>query len=262
MQIKLDLKKTVEQNAVTYFESAKKAKRKLEGAKKAILVTQAKLARLEEGIETVKAKKQEEQKFKERKKEWYEKFRWFISSEGFLVIGGRDATTNEIIIKKHTNPEDLVFHTEMAGSPFVVIKTEGKAVGDETIEEAAQFTASFSKAWKAGFPASEVFLVKPEQVSKEANAGEYMTKGAFMIRGKKDFIGTKLGIAIGNYNNSVMVGPLSAIKKHCKNYVVIKQSQDTKSKTSDLAKKIKHKIDCELDEIIRSIPEGSEMGKE
>jgi len=47
---------------------------------------------------------------KEINKEWYEKFRWFISSDDFLILGGRDATSNEIVIKKHTEKNDLVFH--------------------------------------------------------------------------------------------------------------------------------------------------------
>lgn len=31
---------------------------------------------------------------------WFEKFNWFISSEGYLVLSGRDAQQNEILIKR------------------------------------------------------------------------------------------------------------------------------------------------------------------
>lgn len=31
----------------------------------------------------------------------FEKFYWFISSENYLVIGGKDQQQNEIIVKRH-----------------------------------------------------------------------------------------------------------------------------------------------------------------
>ena len=34
----------------------------------------------------------------------FEKFLWFISSENYLVIGGRDQQQNELIVKKHLRP--------------------------------------------------------------------------------------------------------------------------------------------------------------
>lgn len=37
---------------------------------------------------------------KARKVYWFEKFYWFISSENYLVIGGRDAQQNELIVKR------------------------------------------------------------------------------------------------------------------------------------------------------------------
>ncbi|MBW2992911.1 DUF814 domain-containing protein, partial [Candidatus Woesearchaeota archaeon] len=129
------------------------------------------------------------------KKEWYEKFRWFYSSEGFLCIGGRDATTNEIVVKKHTEPNDIIFHTEMAGSPFFIIKTKGKRPDKQTLEECAQATASYSKAWKLGIASTDTFYVKPDQVTKEAKTGEFIARGAFMIYGKKNFINADLKIA-------------------------------------------------------------------
>ena len=75
-----------------------------------------------EKIEKIKEEEQVKRPNIEIKREWYEKFRWFISSEGFLVIGGRDATSNEIVIKKHADKNDLVFHTDIKGSPFHLSK--------------------------------------------------------------------------------------------------------------------------------------------
>ena len=122
MKLVLDTTKSLEENAALYFEKSKKAKRKVEGIEKTIELTKKKMFFEEE-------KKQEQKKYVEApQKKWYMKFRWFISSDGFLCIGGRDATTNEILVKKHTEKTDLVFHTDLAGSPFFVIKAEGKEI--------------------------------------------------------------------------------------------------------------------------------------
>ena len=248
----LHLAKGIEQNASVYYDKAKKIKKKIEGAKAALEENLKKLAKLEKKQAKDGSKVQAEKV--KRKKEWYEKFRWFYSSEGFLVIGGRDATTNEIIIKKHTDKDDVVFHTDMAGSPFFVVKTESKDVGDDTLEETAQATASYSRAWKLGLATSDVFHVKPEQVSKEAKAGEFMAKGSFMIMGKTTYIHPTLEIAVGVKDNIVIGGPVNAVKSQTDKYVIIKQGS---LKPSDIAKKIKKRFDIgDIDDIIRMLPAG------
>jgi len=247
----LDIRKTIDENAAVYFEKAKKAKRKIEGAKSAIQKTKKQLEKIEEE-EKLETKKEEKVK---PEKKWYEKFRWFFSSEGFLCIGGRDATTNEIVIKKHTNSDDLVFHTDLAGSPFFVVKLEGKKIGKSTIEETAQATASFSKAWKLGLSVLEVFYVNPEQVSKQTKAGEYMGKGAFMIYGKTNYVMAELKLAIGLLEEGkLMCGPVESVRKNCKEYFALIQGSD---KPSDIAKKLKKKFDFDLDDIIRILPSGN-----
>ena len=249
-KIKLDVTKSLEKNAEVYFEKGKKAKKKLEGAREAL---ERSLKKLE------KAKKEkisQEKKVKkiERKKAWYEKFRWFFSSEGFLCIGGRDATSNEIVIKKHTDKEDVVFHTSMAGSPFFVIKTEGKKVGEKSLNEVAQAVASYSKAWKLGIASTDVFWVKPEQVTKEAKPGEYVARGAFMVYGKKNEMNVGLGIAIGLKDGMIIGGPIDSIKAQTDNFIEIIQGNE---KASDTAKKINKKLKGgEMDEIIRMLPAG------
>jgi len=98
MRIVLDLRKTVEQNAAVYFDKAKRLKNKAQGARDAVKRFKTRLEGLEKKAEAAPKKAI----IKELKpKKWYEKFRWFMSSEGMLCVGGRDATTNEILVKKH-----------------------------------------------------------------------------------------------------------------------------------------------------------------
>ncbi len=251
-KITIDIKKSIEQNAAVYFEKAKKSKKKLDGAKKAFKKSQDKLNLLNEKKKKIVLSEKITEK-PVRKKEWYEKFRWFFSSEGFLCIGGRDATTNDIIIKKHADKEDIVFHTDMAGSPFFVIKANNKKTGPKTMEEAAQATASYSRAWRLGLSSLEVFYVKPEQLTKEANSGEYIGKGAFMVKGKTNYIHPILEVAIGIKDSMIIGGPVNAVKVNSEKFVIIKQG---KEKTSEIAKKIKKIIGGNIDEITLFIPAG------
>jgi predicted ribosome quality control (RQC) complex YloA/Tae2 family protein len=251
MELKLSINKTLEQNAETYFDQAKKYKKKIPGIKKTIALYKDKLAKAEELNSQERVVREPKPK-----KEWFEKFRWFISSDDFLVIGGRDATTNEIIVKKYLDKNDIVFHTELPGSPFVVIKNpESKTIPAQTIKESAEFCSSFSKSWKAGRTSAEVYHISPEQVSKEAPSGmAALAKGSFMINGKRNYINATLSVAICNVGR-IMAGPVSAIKRQCADkelkYVEIIQGQD---KLSDVAKKIQRIIGGELDEIVRSLP--------
>ncbi len=252
VKVTLDITKSIEKNASMYFEKSKRLKKKLEKTKKAILRLEKKKDAAEKKIE--KRKELEKERNQKREKDWYEKFHWFFSSEGFLVIGGRDATTNEIIIKKHTDPKDLVFHTDTPGSPFFVIQSKGKEIGKITIEETAIATASYSKAWKLGILSLDVFYVTPDQVTKEAKAGEYVSKGAFMVYGKKSYLRPMVGLALGMYKDKVMAAALTVIKKHCKDYIEIIPG---KNKKSDIAKKAKLVLKAGLlDDYISVIPSG------
>ncbi len=252
-RLELDLKKSVEENASSYYEKIKKLKKKVEGAQDALSDSYSKLKKLQQDKEEV-LKELQKPKQEKPKQEWYEKFRWFISSEGFLLIGGRDATSNEIIIKKHTEKNDLVFHTDMIGSPFFVIKTEGKKPGKATIKEAADATVTFSRAFKLGIQTTPTFMARPEQLTKEAPTGEYVPKGGFVTKGKLEYIDNSINLAIGSFQNKIMAGPLEAVKKNCRDHIRLEQG---KEKPGKIAKTIQYRIKGDLDDIIRALPAGT-----
>ncbi len=202
----LNLNKGLFQNAARFYERAKKARRKSEGARAALEKTQKNLALVEAEIGKAEAEKRIEHvdvaeeiaKRKIRRKRWFEKFRWFVSSEGLMVVAGKDAVSNEVLVKKYTKPKDIVFHADIAGAPFVVVKTGSKKAGDKCLREAGEFAAAFSKAWREGFASVDVYWVKPDQLSKGGGSGEHVPRGAFMIRGKRQWLrGVPLKIAVG-----------------------------------------------------------------
>ncbi len=243
LSFSLRLRHSVQENASTYYDRAKKAEKKVEGAQKAIEKTKNRIKKLTLRKE-IAIEETEKPIRKTRKKAWYEKFRWFHTSENLLVVGGKDAVTNEILIKKHMEPHDLVFHADIAGAPFVLIKTGRKTPSQQSINEAAQLAASHSRAWKAKFSAIDVYWVRPQQVSKTPPSGEYLRKGAFMIRGKKNYVRRAplrlaVGVDIKADLPAVVGGPKDAVKDKTDIYVEIAPGDLPSSK---LAKKIRQML--------------------
>ena len=259
LSFSLKLRKSVQENAATYYERAKKAEKKVKGAEKAIEETLFRIEKLRQRKEIVVEETSKPIK-KRRKKAWYEKFRWFYTSENLLVVGGKDAVTNEILIKKHTEPHDLVFHADIAGAPFVIIKAEGKTPSQKSITEAAQLAASYSRAWKAKFSAIDVYWVHPEQVSKTPPSGEYLKRGAFMIRGKKNYVRrTPLQLAIGidieRTPLTLIGGPKEAVKSRTDICVGIAPGDLSSSKLANkIRHTLKHKVSKNLQEKVSKIP--------
>ncbi|XP_008801756.2 nuclear export mediator factor NEMF [Phoenix dactylifera] len=124
-----------------------------------------------------------------RKVHWFEKFNWFISSENYLVISGRDAQQNEMIVKRYMSKGDLYVHADLHGASSTVIKNykPDSPIPPLTLNQAGCFTVCHSQAWDSKIVTS-AWWVYPHQVSKTAPSGEYLTVGSFMIRGKKNFL--------------------------------------------------------------------------
>ncbi|CAM0949590.1 unnamed protein product [Alopecurus aequalis] len=124
-----------------------------------------------------------------RKVHWFEKFNWFISSENYLIISGRDAQQNEIVVKRYMSKGDLYVHAELHGASSTIIKNHkpDSPIPPLTLNQAGCFTVCHSKAWDSKIVTS-AWWVYPHQVSKTAPTGEYLTVGSFMIRGKKNFL--------------------------------------------------------------------------
>ncbi|XP_004229033.1 uncharacterized protein [Solanum lycopersicum] len=124
-----------------------------------------------------------------RKVHWFEKFNWFISSENYLVISGRDAQQNEMIVKRYMSKGDLYIHADLHGASSTVIKNHKPEmpIPPLTLNQAGCYTVCQSQAWDSKIVTS-AWWVYPHQVSKTAPTGEYLTVGSFMIRGKKNFL--------------------------------------------------------------------------
>ena len=235
LHFSLNLRHSLFDNAAEYYERGKRAKQKAAGALSALEDSKKRLAEIEHELhaaEELKSLKPAEivealskRKAEMENKQWYEKFRWFVSSDGFLVVAGKDVVSNEVLIKKYTTMEDVVFHAEITGSPFVVVKSEGKVASEQTLQEASQFAASFSRAWRDNAGSVDVYWVKVNQLSKSGPSGESVPHGAFFVVGKRNWMrNTPLKVAVGmivGEETAFVGGPVQAVKTKTKTYVVV-----------------------------------------
>ena len=240
--VKLDFRISPSSNAQRYFELAKEYAEKAKGA-----------LRAKEGVE--KRIKELEQKFVEKveklpillkRRAWYERFRHFFSSEGFLVLAGLDASQNEVLVKKYMEKDDIFMHADIHGAPVVIIKCEGRTPGQQTLLEAAVFAASYSKAWREGLAGVDVYWVYADQVSKTPPSGMYLPKGSFMVRGRRNYVKNvplKLAIGLVKENSflKLVSGPVSAVENQTDNYVIVvpgtKRREDAVEKIKELLSK-------------------------
>jgi predicted ribosome quality control (RQC) complex YloA/Tae2 family protein len=253
-EVILNFKKSIEENAGIYYDKAKKAKEKLEGAKNSLKDTEVKLSKIEVEKEVKKKKRK-----RGTKKFWFEKYRWFISSDGNIVIAGRDARTNDKVVKKYLADKDRYAHAEIHGAPSVVIKHQNEEILERTLQEACEFALNFSKAWNAKIGAGNAYWVLPDQVSKTAPAGEFVPRGAFIIRGKRNYtqkIEMRLGVGLITYEGTekVMCAPVSAIENQCSRYVIFEPGD---MKKSDFVRKLCKTFDLEKEEVAGILPPGN-----
>ena len=256
--ITVEVDESLEHNADRLYREAKETEEKREGAIEALSDTESSIEALETAPETTHAPEVEKatdwldrSSIPIKKPEhWYERFRWFHTSDGFLVIGGRDAKQNEELINKYTESVDRVLHSQAHGGPITIIKASAPDertvevdFPESTINEAAQFAVSYSSVWSDGHFTGDVYEVAPEQMTKEATSGEYLSTGAFAVKGERTYHrDVPVGLAIGvmcEPETRLIGGPPAAIVDRTVTYFVLEPGRYA---PSDLAKRIYHRL--------------------
>ena len=261
IRVNIDTTVGIPENAEVYYNKGKKAKKKIRGVNIAIEKTQQEIKKAESKREIEMEKVIVPQKRVKKELKWYEKLRWFLTSDGLLVIGGRDATTNEMVVKKHMEPKDIYFHSDIHGAASVVLKAGEGEIPESSINQAAAFSACFSSAWSKGLGSADVYWVNPDQVSKTPQSGEFLTKGAFIIRGARNYIrGLPLTLSIGKVDyegERIMAGPPEAVSNYTENFSTVKPGY---TKKEEIAMQIRNKIDPEkmfiIEDVVRVLPSG------
>ena len=246
-RVTVDVSMGVEKNADRLYTEAKRIEEKKEGALAAIEDTREELAAVKKRRDAWEADDEEDdeeddgedvdwlsrQSIPIRQPEhWYERFRWFETSDGFLVVGGRNADQNEDLVKKYLSKHDRFFHAQAHGGPVTVLKASRPSepsnpvdFPDSTLEEAAQFAVAYSSVWKDGRHAGDAYMVTPDQVSKTPESGEYLEKGGFVIRGDRTYFrDCEARLAVGircEGETRVIGGPPTAIEPQAETTITL-----------------------------------------
>jgi predicted ribosome quality control (RQC) complex YloA/Tae2 family protein len=238
--VRIHVHEGLEQNAGRYHDVIKKFKKKKAGA----LVA----------MKTVPAKKiVRKREFVPMKKLWYHRFRWFVTSDDIVVLGGRDASQNEELVKKYLTGNDLFVHADVHGASVVIVK--GKT---ERMDEVAQFAASYSGAWRSGHFSADVYSALPSQVSKTPESGEFVSRGSFIVRGERTWYrDVPLAVGIGlmlEPHAAVVGGPPAVIRGKTTAFVELRPGR---FEPNDVAKKVlrtlKGKVSAEEEKALRAV---------
>ena len=285
-QVSLNLAETVHQNGQRFFESGRKQKDKSAGAIQALEDTRLELSRAKKK----QAKKEASgliTRVKRAKRLWFENHKWTMLPSGHLMVGGRDAKGNDSVVKKHISLGDRYLHADLHGAPSCSLRNnQGFAIDtqppphigddmpafrlvdkieaeldDEITEIAATMALSWSRAWNGGGAHGTVFWVKPGQVSKSAETGEYVGKGAFIIRGKRTWyknIDLRLGVGLVAINGIplLMASTPEHIAEICNRYIVVTPGREKKE---TIANRIYKSTGLSVDDILPILPGNCEI---
>ena len=275
--IEIDFRKSATEIANEYYQRAKKAARKISPANEAILETERQLDLFIKNLSEQRIV--ESFSLKRRKRRWYEKYHWTKTQNGFLIISGKDVSSNEEIVKRRMKDTDIFFHAELRGAPYTILIRDSseKSVTDKDIADAALLGAAFSSGWKAGYGAIDVYHVPGNNASFTAPSGEYIPKGGIMIRGTRSYIrGVEMALAIGvqvrEFNAAVIYGSEDVVKSLSPITVVIKPGSISKGKVAKQIQRIfvkkantpeeKAKVKgINLNEFVQAIPHDSVITK-
>lgn len=281
--VELHLDESVHQNAQRYFAKGRKDKDRAKGAAKALEDTQTRQKRVEKrrakdeaaGRVTVQ---------KRSKRFWFERHRWTVLDSGQLLIGGRDAKGNDLMVKKHLKGDDLYFHADLHGAPSCVLKAkeglepdphpnpllpEGvrsyrlsqalETTGEPPLQAAAQMAVCWSRAWGGGGGAATAYHASPGQVSKTTETGESLGRGAFIVRGTRHWhkdvpVRVTLGMIAVHGVPLPLVGPHAVVSAWCDRWVRLAPGHEKKEL---VATRIARATGLLQDDVLSALPPGN-----
>ncbi|KAF4184972.1 hypothetical protein CNMCM7927_007233 [Aspergillus lentulus] len=201
LTIDIDLGLSPWANATQYYEQKKMAAVKEQ--KTAQSSTKALKSHDKKVTEDLKRSlKQEKQVLRPaRKPFWFEKFLFFISSEGYLVLGGRDAMQSELLYRRHLKKGDIFVHADLEGARPMIVKnrpgTPDAPIPPSTLSQAGNLCVATSSAWESK-AVMAAWWVNANQVTKTTTGGLLPT-GEFEVKGEKNFLAPSplvLGFAV------------------------------------------------------------------
>jgi len=287
--VTLEIERTVHQNAQRYFEEARVQKGKAKGAEEALEKTEKSKQRAEKKA----AKDAASGKLRGKKRSrrfWFEKHRWAVLSGGNLIIGGKDAKGNDMVVRKHLTSNDLYFHADLHGAPSCSLKLkdglienknpsgsvpdgvaslqivqnlgegieDARGLPENVLSEAAQVAVCWSRAWGSGGAAATAFHARSSQVSKTTETGETLARGSFVVRGKRNWhrdlnLELAIGLAVVNGVPIPVSGVSNTISEMCDRWAKVVPGREKKE---SVANRISKSTGLAQEDVLACLPPG------
>ena len=250
--------KSIDDLIIELFKRAGTLEAKAERAEMMRVEIEEKLKEL-----SIKAKSREiGELYKKRKRYWFETFHFTLTRNGFLAVGGKDASQNELLVRRYLDPHDIFMHADIHGAPAVVVKTKGNVPSEEDLYDSAVIGVAYSKGWKAGIGSIRVFYVTADQVSLSPPTGEYLAKGGIMVYGRKNYlrpVPVRIWLGIGLDNDGIpriIQGSREVVERYSLVFASLIPGEE---KRLDVARELKQKfsqmMDYDVKPFILAVPE-------
>ena len=176
ISIKIDSKKSAQENAASYYEIYKKQTSGLENLEYDIQAAEKALEDLEKQYKQITAEKnpikleqilRKTQKPKQQEKKAHPGLDFLI--DGWQIIVGRDATENDELLRHTVKGADMWLHVRDYHGGYVFIKNRpGKTVPLEILLYAGNLAVYFSKARKNG--SADLYYTQVKHLRRAKNA--------------------------------------------------------------------------------------------
>ncbi len=205
-------------------------------------------------------------------KNWHMKFGNFTTSDGYIVVIASKPQEKEKLVSRIAEDNDLVLRSDNFNSPFVMLKTNDQ-LSETALKEAVEFTAAHCVQWNDKIENTNVYCVKPGQLSKTIPSGELLAKGYFFVNGEKKLfnkieIKLSIGVKMDTTGNAVLFsGPVMAVRKNSDYFLTLLPGSNPAGMFADEIKRRlmlkalpEHKAGIEKitnEELARHLPEGT-----
>jgi len=141
----------------------------------------------------------------------YKKYKWFFTSSGKLVVGGKSSLQNDELLKKvkALKRDFLVMHTSSPGSPFCIILEDINKLTSQDKEEGTIFTGCFSRAWKLMKKTVGIDVFYLSQLYKSP----VMKPGTWGVKGKVERKIAHLELVLAKQEGKLRAIPEITVKK-------------------------------------------------
>jgi hypothetical protein len=146
----------------------------------------------------------------------------------------------------------------------LVDKLGDERINEEKLNQAAMLALSWSRAWNSGGSHGTVYSVKPAQVSKTAQTGEFVGKGAFIVRGQRTWykdLNVEIGIGIVAINGVplMMTAAPDEIRTMCSRYAILRPGLTKKERIANQIYKV---TGLSTDDLLGVLPGACEVVEE